>query len=209
MAVISQALLGKLAGAAIGALFGQAAGAAMGALFGGQNQGPQTQTAKREPWEPAQPYILDNLKDAKKLQDFYKKTPFNPQQETSYQNMFGDLDNFRQNMAPGLMGFANSAMSSNYQRQRGGAPGSGGGYGGPVQPAGTLPNGQPKPFSVAPSKSYGLLDFNAQNPYTNGAIKADKPADTAPMDAVQSAYLLQLRQQQEIFDTLAREGLRG
>ena len=169
-----ESILGAVAGPLIGGL--------MGGDEGGDGGGGQQQStaSKSEPWAPAQPYILDNLKDTKKLQDFYRKTPFNPQQQTSYQNLFGDLDNFRQNIAPGLMGFANKAMTSNYQRQRGGAPGSGGGYGGPVQPGGLMQSGQQGPFSAPQGKAYGLLDFNAQNPYTNGGITADAPVEKAP-----------------------------
>ena len=168
-----ESILGAVAGPLIGGLMG-------GDEEGGGGGGQQQSTARTsEPWAPAQPYILDNLKDTKKLQDFYRKTPFNPQQQTSYQNLFGDLDNFRQNMAPGLMNFANRAMTSNYQRQRGGAPGSGGGYGGPVQPGGLMQSDQQGPFSAPQGKAYGLLDFNAQNPYTNGGITPDAPAPAA------------------------------
>lgn len=145
---------------------------ALGALEGGDREG-RTSTENREPWGPAQPYILDNLKTNKKLQDFYQQNPFNPQQQASYQNIFGDIDNYRQNIAPGLMDFANNAMGSSYQRQRGGEVGSGGGYGGAVQPGGLLRNQQPHPFRSQPGQSYGLVDFNAQNPYRNGAIKPD------------------------------------
>lgn len=143
------------------ATLGQLGSAALGGLLGGKDG---EKTSKTEPWGPAQPYILDNLKSSKKLQDFYQQNPFNQQQKTAYQNTFGDLDNFRQNTAPGLMDFANKAMTSNYQRQRGGAPGSGGGYGGAVQPGGLLQSGQ-GPFSVNPGQQYGLLDFAAMNPF--------------------------------------------
>lgn len=160
-----------------------AGGALLGAMSsGGSSSG---QSARSEPYAPAQPYIIDNLKDTAALKNYYKQNPFNPQEQASYQNIFGDLDNFRKNMAPGLMDFANNAMGSSYQRQRGGAPGGGGGYGGPMQAAGVQPNSQPRPFSVAPGKQYGLLDFKAQNPYANGAIPvAASPA--APTEQAQS-----------------------
>ena len=164
----------------------QLGGMFAGGLLGGQDS-TQSATTKQAPWEPAQPYILDNLKDTAALKDYYKQNPFNQQQQTSYQNLFGDLDNFRQNTAPGLMNFANNAMTSNYQRQRGGAPGSGAGYGGLLQPGGNTMNTQPRPFSVAsgpsstaPSTSYGLLDFKAQNPMTNGAIPPRPTASSMP-----------------------------
>lgn len=140
---------------------GQIGAAVAGGLLGGKDGNTES---KKEPWGPAQPYILDNLKSSKQLQDFYQQNPFNQQQKTSYQNTFGDLDNFRQNTAPGLMDFANNAMTSTYQRQRGGNAGDGAGYGGPVRQGGLLQSGA-RPFSVAPGQAYGLLDFNAMNPF--------------------------------------------
>ena len=99
-----------------------------GAALGAAGSGDSESTGKKEPWAPAQPYILDNLKDTAKLKDYYQKNPFNQQQQTSYQNLFGDLDNFRQNTAPGLMDFANRSMTNSYQRQPVGNPGDGAGY---------------------------------------------------------------------------------
>lgn len=178
------------------AIIGSIAGPLLGGLFGGEDS--QTE-AKREPWAPAQPYILDQLKSGKKLQDYYQQNPFNQQQQTSYQNLYGDLDNFRQNVAPGLMNFANNAMTSSYQRRPVGNPGDGAGYtrGQQQQPMQQpmhrlqqQPQQQPQgllqsePFSVPqrPNQSYGLIDFQAQNPFTNGAIPAEAapPVSTAP-----------------------------
>lgn len=83
---------------------------------------------------------------------------------------------------PGLMDFANKGMTSSYARQTGGAPGSGGGYGGDVRPGGLTQSGQ-GPFSVARGaqpQQNTMLDLNgAQNPYTNGSIKAPEPKATA------------------------------
>lgn len=159
----------------------------LGGLFGGDDS--QTE-AKREPWAPAQPYILDQLKSGKKLQDYYQQNPFNPQQQTSYQNLYGDLDNFRQNVAPGLMDFANNAMTSSYQRRPVGSPGDGAGYTReqqpqprqpmqPQQPQGLLQDRQPGPFRVNPGQQYGLIDFQAQNPFANGAVQPEAPPPAA------------------------------
>lgn len=152
-----------------------ALGGAIGGLLGGGSGGSQTatQTANKEPWGPAQKYILDNLQKEAALQNYYQKSPFNPQQLLGYSNLFGDIGNFRNNVAPGLMDFANRGMTSSYQRQRGGAPGSAGGYGGAVQPGGLLQSGQGA-FSV--NRTPSLLDLNvAQNPFANGAITETKP----------------------------------
>jgi len=167
-----------------------------GVLSRSQKSGGGTTTENKQPWAPAQPYILDSLKSGQQLRDYYRQNPFNPQQKTSYQNMFGDIDNFRQNTAPGLMDFANNAMGSNYQRQRGGAVGGGAGYGGLLQPGGQQGLSQNRPFSANPGQQYGQIDFNAQNPFRNGGI-TEPVVPTAPaVDPQRAAYEEYLRQQQ-------------
>ena len=157
---------------------GNNAGSLLGGLFGAASSGDTKTggTQSRDPWGPAQPFILKNLQNESDLQSYYQKTPFNQQQQQGYSNLFGDIGNFRDNVAPGLMDFANKGMTTSYQRQRGGEPGSGGGYGGDVQPGGLMQSGQ-GPFSVARGvQQNGLLDLNnAQNPYANGAIKTPEP----------------------------------
>jgi hypothetical protein len=158
----------------------------LGGLLGSSASGSRTQqdTAKKDPWAPAQPYILSNLQNEAALQTQLQKTPFNPQQIQGYSNLFGDIGNFRDNVMPGLMDFANRGMTSSYQRQAGGAVGSGGGYGGAVRPGGLLQSGQ-GPFGInrgAGGVQNGLLDLNgAQNTYANGQIKA--PMAQAPVAA--------------------------
>ncbi len=151
----------------------------VGGLLGSKSSRSSTTqaTASQDPWAPAQPYILQNLQNEAALQTQLQKTPFNQQQIEGYSNLFGDIGNFRDNVAPGLMDFANRGMTSSYQRQTGGAVGSGGGYGGAVKPGGLLSSGRAGPFSVATGAgarntgANGLLDLNgAQNPYANGAI---------------------------------------
>ena len=103
------------------------AGAIAGGLLGflgnsGSSKANET-TQTRDPWGPAQPYILRNLKDQQDLHEQYQKNPFNAQQQSGYNNLFADADNFRSNVAPGLMDFANRGMTGSYERQRDGAPG--------------------------------------------------------------------------------------
>lgn len=164
-------------------------GAALSASEGSKNRkaAAAANAANAEnagPWKPAVPYMEENLRAGGGLRDFYRQNPHNAQQRTSYQNIFGDLDNFRQNTAPGLMGFANNAMNSSYERQRGGDAGSGAGYGGAVQRGGLLRGSQTSPFSVNQGGQYGLLDFNAQNQFTNGGVAPEMlrpaPAPVAP-----------------------------
>lgn len=168
------------------------AGSIIGGLLGAAGGGSSTTqaTQSKDPWGPAQPYILGNLQKEAALQDYYAKTPFNAQQQQGYSNLFGDNQNFRDNIAPGLMNFANQGMTSSYQRATGGAVGSGGGYGGARMPGG-MSQGGAGPFSVnrgAVSGQNSLLDLNgAQNPYSNGAIQAPKAA--APAASAQGGLL--------------------
>ena len=147
----------------------------LGGLLGGKNKGSTT-TAKQEPWGPAQQYLIDNLATNKQLQDWYQQNPFNPQQKQAYQNLYADQDNFRGNVAPGLMQFANNMMGSQYRRQAparpGGAAGYTGGLLGPTQQQQTAPQtgllapvNRPGPFSVAQTTPFGQIDWNKQNPF--------------------------------------------
>lgn len=94
---------------------GQIGGALVGGLFS-DSGGGQSQSQTREPWGPAQQGLKDVLGDATKLREYYKQNPLNQIQQTGYQNLLGDLDNYRQSIAPGMMGLANRFMNSNYQR---------------------------------------------------------------------------------------------
>lgn len=149
--------------------------------FAGSGDKTQTTTSTSDPWAAAQPYMLRNLQDTEQLGNALKKNPFNPQQIEQYSNLFGDIGNFRSNVAPGLMDFANRGMNSNYQRERVSRPGDVAGYGGSFQPGATNPQRQQSsgllgPFSVAQGggSSGGLLDLNgAQNPFSNGSVKVN------------------------------------
>jgi hypothetical protein len=137
-------------------------GSLLGGALGGQDS---TQTASRDPWGPSQEWLKSNLQTGQKLQDYYQQNPFNQQQKTSYQNLFNGIDGYNQSM-PGLLNFANNAMGSNYQRQRGGEPGSGAGYGGNVQPGGLLRG--PGAFVAPQTQANAPIDWNAQNPFKRG-----------------------------------------
>ena len=147
-------------------------GAGLGAL-GSSGDTTKTDTSKKEPWGPAQDWMKANLKTGQNLQNYYEQNPFNQLQKTGYQNSFTGLDNFNQNMMPGLMDFANQMMTSRYERQRGGPAGSGAGYGGGVVPGG-MRSGGVGPFSAPQMQSYGLLDWNALNPFANGVAGTPK-----------------------------------
>ena len=182
-------------------------GGGLGLLSGGsKNGGAGASSSERTPWAPAAPYLQDNLKTNSDLQKFYQQNPFNAQQKTGLQNTLTDADHFRSTVAPGLMGFANGAMNSNYQRQTGGAPGSGAGYGGERRamssPAAITPTSQGA-FSTAPTgQAFGQMDWNAINPFSaqNKPATPAAPAE-APIlpeyQAMLDEYILRKQTEQE------------
>ncbi|MDX4957225.1 hypothetical protein [Delftia acidovorans] len=111
---------------------GQIGGALVGGLFS-DSGGGQSQSQTREPWGPAQQGLKDVLNDATKLREYYQQNPLNQLQQNSYQNLFGDLDNYRQSIAPSNMALANRLMNSNYQRAPAGSE-----MGGSMQPEKTM-----------------------------------------------------------------------
>lgn len=156
------------------AILGPVAGAVVGGLMS-DSGGGQSQTQTREPWGPAQQGLKDVLSDATKLREYYKQNPFNQLQQTSLQNLYGDIDNYRQSIAPSMMSLSNRLMNSNYQRapagsemggflqpERGMGSGMAPGMGGMGQAAGS---GQGGALS-------GLLGQAGQgySPLTNGGL---------------------------------------
>lgn len=106
-------------------------GPAIGGLLGGaMSDGGGGQSVSKEPWADAAPWLRENLRTGQQLQNYYQQNPFNSIQQTSMQNMLGDIDNFRSNINPGLMDFANRLMNTNYSRSGGPGRGGYGGYGG-------------------------------------------------------------------------------
>ena len=174
------------------AILGPVAGAVVGGLM--SDGGGEQQTATKEPWSAAAPWLRQQLEQGRNLQAYYQQNPWNNLQQTAYQNTFSDIDQFRNSMAPGLMDFANRLMGQNYSR---------GGGTTARMPMGNMQQtklqalhgllsgqsgGQSGPFSVAPNRSYGLLDFNALNPY-NGALKPaeiKQPTQQTIEEAVQA-----------------------
>ena len=213
------------------AIVGPIAGSVVGGLMSGDSQ--QSQTASKEPWSAAAPWLRENLRTGQGLQNYYQQNPFNPQQQTAYQNIFGDLDAFRNQMAPGLMGFANRLMGSSYQRGGSTAGANGGGLlAGGAQPTGgmmgagssdmnqalqqllgaqqgqqgqqTLNSGL---FQVPQGQSYGKIDWAAQNPFANGSID---PAAAAPdAKTVQELVAAELERQKREQASLSGEQYGG
>ena len=96
------------------AIAGPVAGAVVGGLM--SDGGGGSQTASKTPWEPAIKPLTNSLETGQALERYYQQNPFNQMQRTGYQNLYADLDQFRNQIAPGMMQFANSMMQSNYQR---------------------------------------------------------------------------------------------
>lgn len=194
------------------AILGPVAGAVVGGLM--SDGGGEQQTATKEPWSAAAPWLRQQLEQGQNLQAYYQQNPWNNLQQTAYQNTFSDVDQFRNSMAPGLMDFANRLMGQNYSR--GGAtarmpmgnmqqtkPQA---MGGLLSLLSGQSGGQSGPFSVAPNRSYGLLDFNALNPY-NGALKPaeiKQPTQQTIEEAIQAE--LERRQRENQYSGSARDG---
>ncbi len=151
-----------LSAGALAAIGGTIGGALVGGSKGANSTG--TTTTDKAPWSEAQPWIKQNIGFGQQLQDFYQQNPFSAQQKTAMQNQVGDVDQFRQSTLPGLLAMANKASTDTYKRQRGGAVGSGGGYGGPVQQGGLIAGGQ-GPFTAPTGGLFGAVDFDAMNPF--------------------------------------------
>lgn len=182
------------------------AGAVVGGLMSDDSE--QTQTASKEPWAAAAPWIRDNISRGQRLQDYYEQNPFNQIQQAGLQ---GQLDNYHhQNNAviPGLLGFANQLMGQNYQRSPSlgmyggmanmppglmshGGQGMGGQAmgGNPMLSAQGIPQGaqhmigeSPQPmFTPPPSRGGGQIDWNAMNPLYKDPNAVQEPeAQAAP-----------------------------
>lgn len=152
-----------MSGAMVAAGIG-AAGAIGGAMISKKGASGGTTTQEKSPWEPALPWLQNQLVQGQVLQNQYQQNPFNAQQQQAYSNLFGDLDNFRSNVVPSLFNFANNAMSSGYQRQPLARPGMGGyGASGAAQNySGGIPQQQfaQQAFKMPAAGNYGLLNFS-------------------------------------------------
>lgn len=87
-------------------------------IYGASQSKDQTQTVNRDPWGPAQPFILDALQQGQKLNQQYQAQPFSPAQQTAYQNL-GSLLNSVNAGIPGLLSgmTANASGANNFDRR--------------------------------------------------------------------------------------------
>lgn len=124
-----------------GAVAASVAGAAVGGMMSGGGGGGGE--VNKAPWGPAQKPLQNSLNTGQGLEAYYQQNPFNPMQRVAYQNLFGDLDNFRNVMAPEAMAFNNRMMNTNYQRKPAGTE-LGGAFN-PINAAQFLPPEQRRP----------------------------------------------------------------
>jgi hypothetical protein len=69
--------------------------------MGGDSQGA-TQTASKEPWSAAIPWLTQNLNYGQNLQGYYQNNPFNALQQGAYANLLNGND-YINRMIPGLL----------------------------------------------------------------------------------------------------------
>lgn len=98
---------------------GALAATVVGGLLGGGSSSGGTQTQTSEPWEPAKPWLQNQITTGQNLQNYYQSHPLNSMQQQGYQNLAGALDNYQSNVAPALQAVANRLMGSNYTRSIG------------------------------------------------------------------------------------------
>jgi len=68
-----------------------------------KNGGAGTQTATKEPWLMAQPWLLSNMTQGQALQDRYTAQPFSPRQQAAYDNSYA-LTDYGRDLVPSLLG---------------------------------------------------------------------------------------------------------
>ena len=63
--------------------------AVAGGLLGaaGSQDTTTTSTSSKDPWSPAQPYLVENLKRNAVMQNFYRDNPFSKEQKSAYQGV--------------------------------------------------------------------------------------------------------------------------
>lgn len=128
-------------------------------------------SASKDPWGPVAPWLENNVTKGEQLQADYEAQPFNQLQMTAYQNAFGDIDNFRQNLMPSLMqqaakGIPGFQLPASYS---GAAMQGGGGPSGFMTVGGQGQGGQRQQFSPEQQAIAGqFIRDNIDNP---GAIK--------------------------------------
>jgi len=152
----------------------------VGGLLGAAGSKDKKTTSSMDPWAAAQPYMLAGLQRTNDLDRGYQAQPFSDLQKQMYGNQFGDISNFRENIMPGLMGFANQGMSGGYQRGGSVIPG-GGGYqrqGAQGGPFGLLAGSGGAPAAdIFKTPAVPAANPDAANPLQSGLLGTQPGAD--------------------------------
>ena len=86
-----------------GAVIGGGLALAGNMMSDDKNGGAGTQSQSKEPWAPAQPWLMQNLLQGQQLQNQYTANPFSPKQLAAYDNSYAQSDYMR-DLIPGLLG---------------------------------------------------------------------------------------------------------
>lgn len=148
--------------------WGAIGGAVVGGVISSMNSdgsggGGGGQTASKEPWSDAAPWLRENLKTGQELQSRYAANPFSDMQKLAYGRQFGDSDYFR-NVTGSMLGQLNGQRPFNRN----------------------TPDVRPTPFQF-PSMAQGVMSgaapqggANTGGLFSSGVLAPPPPPPAAP-----------------------------
>ena len=146
------------------------AGAVAGSVVSGamnKSGSGGSQTVDKSPWEPAQPFLKDLIKDGQSLYSNYQQNPFSDAQKTAYQNQFTMADTYNNQIMPGLLkgfqGLLGSGFGDISSALSGGLSGRNQG----------LLNAAAPSQSYSPEQNQGAANFIRQNIENPGVIRQE------------------------------------
>jgi hypothetical protein len=123
------------------------------AAYGASQSRDGSTTQSRDPWGPAQPFLLNQLNTGAQLQQQLQQQPFNAVQQQAMQQKLGLLNGLNGQAMPGLLSGLNT-MQQGYQR--------------PGGPAARAPAFNFGGQGLLASMQSTPIDFAAMNPYRRG-----------------------------------------
>ncbi|MBA3773833.1 MAG: hypothetical protein H0X13_15485 [Ramlibacter sp.] len=137
-----------------------------------------SETAKKDPWEPAAPWLKQNLQTGQDLQGYYQRNPFNQQQQNAHGNLSAGT-NYMNQLVPGLLQQMSGARGFDRRNPLG-------------RQAGTMFPQQPSMlnsgFGSGPMTGQNNMNF-WNNPFANGGIQAPAPAPAPALPAPWTDWL--------------------
>jgi hypothetical protein len=180
--------------------WGAAVGAAIGlvgdSMKDDKNGGAGSQTATKEPWAEAAPWLKGLLAQGQGLNDQYTAQPFSAQQQAAYNNQYGQSDYMRQ-LVPALLGQM-SGQQVGFDRNNPTARPQGfnfnGLLGGPnlnqqglLAPAPVVPPQAPQPAPMGQYRPNDMnVDYYAPVSQLGGGYGSFNYGDTAPQPGTQA-----------------------